>query len=58
MAKAIAKRRRIILERAVLLEKGIKIPYPERSMWTKTKQNNDKNVMWMENWKDIAEEEN
>jgi hypothetical protein len=57
-AKAIAKKRHVILEIDALLKKGIKIPDPERSMWIKTKQNNDKHVMWTENWKDIAEEEN
>jgi hypothetical protein len=31
-AKAITKRRCVILDKATLLEKGIKIPYPERFM--------------------------
>ncbi len=26
-------------------------------MWTQTKHNYDKHVKWMENWKDIAQEE-
>jgi hypothetical protein len=32
--KVIAKRRRAILDRATLLEKGIKIPDPKWFMWT------------------------
>ncbi len=45
------------MDRATLLEKGIKILDPELFMWTQTKQNNDKHVEWMENQKNIAEEE-
>ncbi len=56
-AKAITKTRRVILDRITLLEKGIKIPNPERFMWTQTKQNYDKHVERMENQKDIVEEE-
>ncbi len=55
--EAEAKRRHIILDRATLLEKGIKILDPERFMLTQTKQNYDKDVEQMENWKDIVEEE-
>jgi hypothetical protein len=55
--EAIAKRRRAILEKATLLEKGIKIPNLERFVWTQMKQNYDKHVEHMENWKDIVEEE-
>jgi len=47
--EAVMKRRRIILNKIKLLEKGIKILEPKRFMWTQTKQNNDKNVKWMEN---------
>jgi hypothetical protein len=32
--KIVTKRRRVILEKATLLEKGIKIPNLERFMWT------------------------
>ncbi len=39
-----AKRRHIILDRATLLEKGIKILDRERFMWTQMKQNYDKDV--------------
>ncbi len=56
-SEVVAKRRCIIMDRATLLEKGIKIPDPDRFMWTQTKQNYDKHVEWMENQKDIAEEE-
>ncbi len=55
-AEAVAKRKCVILERATLLEKGIKILDPERFMWTQTKQNYDKHVERMENQKDIVEE--
>jgi hypothetical protein len=51
------KKRCAILNKTTLLEKGIKIPNPERFMWTQTKQNYDKHVERMENWKDIAKEE-
>jgi hypothetical protein len=56
-AEAIVKKRHVILDKATFLEKGIKILDPEQFMWTQTKQNNDKHVKWMENWKDIVEEE-
>ncbi len=56
-AEAIVKRRRVILDRATLLEKVIKILDPKRFMWTQTKQNNDKHVEWMENQKNITKEE-
>jgi hypothetical protein len=55
--EAVAKRRRAILGRATLLEKGIKISNLERFMWTQMTQNYDKHVEQMENWKDIVEEE-
>jgi hypothetical protein len=32
------------MDKATLLEKGIKIPDHERFMWTQTKQNYDKHV--------------
>ncbi len=56
-AEVIAKRRHVILDKATFLENGIKILNLEQFMWTQTKQNNDKHVKWMENWKDIDEEE-
>ncbi len=56
--EAVAKRRCVILVRATLLEKRIKIPNLEQFMWTQTKHNYDKHVEWMENWKDITMEEN
>jgi hypothetical protein len=55
--EAVEKRICTILNRVTLLETNIKIPNPERFMWTQTKQNNDKHVEWMENWKDIGKEE-
>jgi hypothetical protein len=55
--KIITKRRCAILDKTTLMEKGIKIPNPERFMWTQTKQNYDKHVERIENWKDIVEEE-
>jgi hypothetical protein len=54
--EAVTKIRFVILDKITLLEKGIKIPNLERFMWTQTKQNYDKHVEWMENWKDIVEE--
>jgi hypothetical protein len=47
--EAIVKRRHTILEKASLLEKGIKILDPEGFMWTHTKHNYDKHMEWMEN---------
>jgi hypothetical protein len=47
--KVIVKRRRAILDRTTLMEKGIKIPNLERFVWTQMKQNYDKHVKWMEN---------
>jgi hypothetical protein len=47
----------VILDRATLLEKDIKIPYLEQFMWTQTKQNYDRHVEQLGNWKDIDEEE-
>jgi hypothetical protein len=45
----VAKRIRAISDKVMLMEKGIKIPNPERFMWTQMKQNYDKHVEWMEN---------
>ncbi len=56
-SKAITKRRSVILDKVTLLEKGIKFLDLEQFMWTQTKHNYDKHVEWMENWKDIVEEE-
>jgi hypothetical protein len=52
--EAVAQKRRAILDKVTLLEKGIKIPNLERFMWTQMKQNYDKHIEQMENWKDIA----
>ncbi len=46
------------MDKATLLEKGIRIPNLEQFMWIQMKQNYDKHVKRMENWKDINEEEN
>ncbi len=56
-SKSITKRKCAILDKTTLMEKGIKIPNPERFMWTQTKQNYDKHVERIENWNDIVEEE-
>ncbi len=56
-SEAITKRRCAILDRATVLEKGIKILDLERFMWTQMKQNYDRHVEQMKNWKDIAKEE-
>jgi hypothetical protein len=55
--EAKAKRRHVILYIITLLEKGIKIPNLEQFMRTQMKQNYDKHVEQMENWNDIAKEE-
>ncbi len=55
--ETIMKRRCAILDKVTILEKGIKIPDPERFIWTQTKHNYDKHVERMDNWKDIVEEE-
>jgi hypothetical protein len=55
--EAIAKRRCTILDTFTLLEKCIKNPDPKQFTWTQTKQNYDKHLERMENWKDIFEEE-
>ncbi len=46
-----------IMDKATLLDKGIRIPDLDRFMWIQTKQNYDKHVERMENRKDINEEE-
>ncbi len=56
-AKMVVKRRCAILDRATLLEKGIKIPNPKCFMWTQMKQNYDKHIEWMENQNDIVVKE-
>jgi hypothetical protein len=56
--EVIAKKRHVILDKVTLLKKGIKILNPKQFMWTQTKQNYDRHVERMENWKDIAKEEN
>ncbi len=55
--EAIAKRRHEILDRVTLMEKGIKILDLEWFMWTQMKQNYDKHVKQIENWKDTIAEE-
>ncbi len=56
--EAVDNKRCAILDKATLLEKGIKIPNLEQFLWTLTKQNYEKHVERMENWKDILEEKN
>jgi hypothetical protein len=56
-AEKVAKWRHAISDRATLLEKGIKILDLKHFMWTQMKQNYDKHIERMENWKDIAMEE-
>jgi len=51
------KRHAIIMDKATLLDKGIRIPNLNRFMWIQTKQNYDKHVKRLENWKDISEKE-
>ncbi len=48
-AEIVAKRWCVILYRATLLEKGIKIPDPKWFMWTHMKQNYEKHVEQMDN---------
>ncbi len=50
------KRRHTILDKATLLEKGFKISDLDQSMQTHKKQNYDKHVEQVENWKDIIDE--
>jgi hypothetical protein len=38
--EAVTKKRHAILDKATLLEKGIKIPGPNKFMWTETKTTN------------------
>ncbi len=45
-----------IMDKTTLLEKVIRIPNPKRFMWIHTKQNYNRHVERMENWKDISEE--
>jgi hypothetical protein len=45
------------MDKATLADKGICIPDPNQFMWIQMKQNYDKHVKRMENWKDISEEE-
>jgi hypothetical protein len=52
-----AKRGATIMNKATFLDKGIRIPNPNQFMWIQMKQNYDKHVERMENWKDINEEE-
>jgi hypothetical protein len=55
--EVVMKRRCAILDTSILMEKGIKIPDPKRFMLTQMKQNYDKHVEWMENYKDIVVKE-
>jgi len=52
-----ARRHATIMDKATLLYKHIRSPNPNRFMWIQIKQNYDKHVERMENWKDISEEE-
>jgi hypothetical protein len=56
-SEVVVKNKGAILYRTTLLEKNIKILDPKKFMWTQMKQNYDKHVEQMENWKDIVEEE-
>jgi hypothetical protein len=56
-SNATTKRIHAIMDRATLLEKGIHILDLEQFMWIQMKYNYDRHVEWMENWKDINEEE-
>jgi hypothetical protein len=47
--EVIVKTKRAILDRTTLMKKGIKIPNPNRFMWTHTKHDHDKHVEQMEN---------
>jgi hypothetical protein len=47
--EVVVKRRRAILDITTLLEKGIKIPNPDRFLWIQTKHNYDKHVERIEN---------
>ncbi len=51
------RRHAIIMDKATLLDKGIRIPDLNRFMWIQMKQNYDKHVERLENWKDIIEKE-
>ncbi len=51
-----ARRCATIMDIATLLNKGIHIPDLDQFMWIQTKQNYDKHVERMENWKDISED--
>jgi hypothetical protein len=51
------RRHAIIMNKATLLDKGIRIPDLGQFMWIQTKQNYDKHFDRLENWKDINEEE-
>ncbi len=52
-----AKRCTTIMDRITFLNKSICILDPIRFMWIQTKQNYNKHVERMEDWKDISEEE-
>ncbi len=48
-SETIVKKRRTILDKATLLDKGIKIPNLKRFVWTQMRENYDKHVEQMEN---------
>jgi hypothetical protein len=47
--EANTEKKRAVLDRATLLEKGIKILNLDHFMWTQTKQNYDKHIKKIEN---------
>ncbi len=51
------RRQATIMDRTTLLNKGICILDPKKIMWIQTKQDYDKHVERLENWKNISEEE-
>ncbi len=55
--EVVMKNKRLILYRTTLLKKNIKIPDTKKFMWTQMKNNYDKHVEQMENWKNIVKEE-
>jgi hypothetical protein len=57
LGAANVRRKTTMLDRATLLERGIRILDPDRFMWIQTKQNYEKHVERLGNWKDINEEE-
>ncbi len=55
--EVVAKNKHAIIDRATILEKGIKIPDLECFMWNQTKQNYDIHIKQMKNQKKIVAKE-